>query len=71
MSISLEPDLDHEVREAAKRRGLTLSAWIAEAAAQQLRHESLRSYLDDFEREFGPFTDEELAQARRDMGYDS
>ncbi|NEE03671.1 ribbon-helix-helix protein, CopG family [Phytoactinopolyspora halotolerans] len=70
MSITLDPELDREVREAARRSGKSLSAWLSEAAAQQLRAQSLREFLDDYEREHGAFTEEELARARAEMGYE-
>jgi hypothetical protein len=70
MSISLDPELDHEVREAAARAGQSLSAWLAAAAAAQLRSQALREFLDDYEREHGAFTEEELAEAGRRLGYE-
>ena len=37
MSISLGPQLGDEVRAAAERGGVSVSAWFAEAAAARLR----------------------------------
>ncbi|WP_129668691.1 hypothetical protein [Phytoactinopolyspora endophytica] len=70
MSISLDPELDREVRDAARRSGQSLSAWLSDAAAQWLRSQSLREFVDDYEREHGPFTEEELSEARKRLGYE-
>jgi hypothetical protein len=68
VSVSFPPDLGDAIREAAKRRGRGLSAWLAEAAQSKLRSEALGDLLDDWEREHGPFTAEDLATARRQLG---
>jgi predicted DNA-binding protein len=80
MSVSLAPELDGRVREAAVRSGKTLSAWLAEAAEAKLRAEigeeeelqrkmrGLDKFLDEWEAEHGAFTEEELSQAARKLG---
>lgn len=68
MSISLDPDLDRDVRDAAKKSGESYSAWMAEAAARRLRSEGLRAFLDDYEGEHGAFSEDELAAARQRLG---
>ena len=68
MSISLSAELGDEVREAARRAGLPLSTWLAEAAAAKLRAEALASYLDEWQAEHGAFTEEELGRAEEDLG---
>ena len=45
-----------------------MSAWLSEAAANRLRNESLGAALDLWEREHGPFTEEELAAAADSLG---
>jgi len=64
MSISLDAGLGEAVREAARRSGKGLSAWLAEAAEARLRSEALKVALDEWEAEYGAFTEEELAWAR-------
>lgn len=59
----MEPELGAAVREAAQRAGLSVSAWLAGAAADRLRNELLSSALDQWETEDGPFTEEELNAA--------
>lgn len=45
LSITMEPRLAHEVRSAAKRAGVSVSAWLADAAATQLRRQVLTELL--------------------------
>jgi hypothetical protein len=68
LSISLDPDLGDAVRDAAKHKGSSLSAWLAEAAAAKLRAEALAEYLDEWEAEHGQLTADELAAAASKLG---
>lgn len=68
LSISFAPDLGDEVRAAAKRRGASLSGWLAEAAAARLRSEALAEFLDGWEAEHGELTADELARAAAELG---
>jgi hypothetical protein len=45
-----------------------VSAWLSQAAADRVRNELLRIALDRWDEEDGPPTEEELEQARRDLG---
>lgn len=67
LSISLDPDLGDSVRAAARGRGSSLSAWLADAAAAKLRAEALADYLDDWEATHGPLSAEELDAAAADL----
>lgn len=69
LSISVDPVLEDAVRVAASRNGTTISAWMAEAAAQVLRNESLRATLERWELEDGPSTDAALDRAAQELGY--
>jgi hypothetical protein len=68
LSVSFDPDLGDAVRGAARHRGSSLSAWLAEAATAKLRAEALAEYLDDWEAEHGPLTADELASAAAELG---
>jgi hypothetical protein len=68
LSISFDPDLGDAVRGAARHRGSSLSAWLAEAAAAKLRAEALADYLDEWEAERGSLTADELAAAASELG---
>lgn len=80
------PELREAVREAADEAGLSLSEWLAQAAeanlradgqarileeaAHKRRMEGLGKFLDEWQAEHGAFTEEEMARARRDLGYE-
>ncbi len=68
LSISFDPDLGDAVRSAARHRGSSLSAWLAEAAAAKLRAEALADYLEEWEARHGPLTSEEIAAAAAELG---
>lgn len=63
ISITMDPELGAAVRDAAGRANTSVSAWIAEAAADRVRRVLLGAALDTWESEDGPLTDEELAAA--------
>jgi hypothetical protein len=64
ISVSLDDDLYARVRAAAGASGV--SGWLAHAAATRLRSDALLSAADAIATETGgPYTDRELAEARR------
>jgi hypothetical protein len=67
VSISLDESVLLAAREAAKRRDMSLSAWLNGVAAEALAHEtSIEKGLQgvaEWEAESGPITAEELAKA--------
>jgi predicted transcriptional regulator len=65
LSITMDPDLGGAVREAAARSSTSVSAWLADAAADRLRNELLGAALDEWEAESTPFSDGELEAAAR------
>ena len=69
MSISMEPELGDNVRAAARRAGMSLSAWLAEAAAARLRRQALGEFLADWQAEHGDITPKELGKARAELGF--
>jgi hypothetical protein len=68
LSITLEPRLGAAVRKAAKRAGVSVSAWIAEATAARIRNLALRDALDVWDVEDGPLTAAEVEAAARTLG---
>ena len=67
-SLTMDPELGSAVREAAARSRTSVSAWIAEAAADRVRNELLGAALDRWEEEDGPFTEAELDEAAKSLG---
>jgi hypothetical protein len=63
ISAAMPPEIGAAVRAAATRRGVSVSSWLTDAAAAQLRNELLGAALDEWEAEHGPFTDDELNAA--------
>jgi hypothetical protein len=64
LSITLPAGLAENVERLARERGLAVSAWLAEAAQEAMRHEAALAAIADYEAEFGRITEAELAQAR-------
>lgn len=58
-SVSFDPKLEQALRAAALAEGTNVSAWLAEAIRQKLRHGALGSALDQILTEEG-WTREEL-----------
>jgi hypothetical protein len=66
LAISMDPKLVSRVRKAAKRsREGNVSAWLADAASAQLRHEEARLLLDKMVAEEGPISQTAIKQVRR------
>ena len=65
LSVTVGSDLGREVRAAARRRGLSVSSWVAQAIEAGLRNEYLGEALAAWEAEQGALTEEELVAADR------
>lgn len=68
LSVTMAPEIGAAVRDAAARQGMSVSTWLAVAAAQRLRSELLGAALDLWEAEDGPFSDDELNAAAAALG---
>ena len=66
--MAMEPELGAAVRDAAQRAGMSVSGWLARAAADRLRNGLLGAALDGWEAQDGPFGDEELDAAAAALG---
>jgi hypothetical protein len=60
ISISMDETLIDEVQQAAEEAGMTVSAWIAEQARDRVRLLGLAKLVDDWQKEHGSFTREEI-----------
>ena len=81
MSVTLAPELTEAIKESADRQGLSLDDWMAAAAELKFRADdeaaifeeaerkrraaALQEYLDEYQAEFGAFTEEEMAESAR------
>lgn len=81
MSVTLAPELAEAIKESAERHGLSFDDWIVAAAELKFRADDeaavfeeaehkrrmagLQEYLDEYQAEFGAFTEEEMAEVDR------
>jgi hypothetical protein len=68
VSVTLDAGVLEEAREAARLRGMSLSAWLSEAAHHAARIEDGRRAVKEWEAENGPITDEERQHVRKALG---
>jgi hypothetical protein len=62
-SVSMPPDLDAEIAAAAAQAGMSYSAWLAEVARKEFTIRAGLAAVSQFERDHGPFSADELAEA--------
>lgn len=62
-SISIPPDLDASIEEAARASGTTYSGWLAATAHKELTLRAGLAAVAAYERADGAFSDEEMAEA--------
>jgi hypothetical protein len=68
VSITIAPELDDAMRDAAERENKTISAWIGEAIGDKLkRQEDREARLREFDEWFGPIDPEIARQADEEM----
>ncbi len=63
LSVALEAEVAERAARAARVRGVSLSAWLNEAAERALKIEDGLAAVREFEAEHGAFTEAELAWA--------
>jgi hypothetical protein len=82
MSVTLAPELTEAIKESAARQGVSFDDWIVAAAELKFRADDeaaafeeaerkrqmadWREYMDEYQAEFGAFTEEEMAEAERE-----
>ncbi|BAK36397.1 hypothetical protein MLP_33830 [Microlunatus phosphovorus NM-1] len=64
LAISVESGVARQVETAAAEDGVSVSAWMTEAARRALRIRDGLAAVAEWEREHGELTDEEMAAAR-------
>lgn len=60
LSISMDESLTEVIRSAAVAEGVSVSAWLTDAAQDRIRNRSLRVALDTDEPEISALSDAEL-----------
>ena len=64
LAITVASDVHAEVVRAASEQGVSVSAWMTEAARRALRVRDGLVAVDEWEAEHGVFTESEMASAR-------
>jgi predicted transcriptional regulator len=64
LAITVDPDVHRRIVAAAAADGVSVSAWMTDAARRTLKVRDGLDAVAEWEREHGEFTDEELAGAR-------
>ena len=67
LAISMSQQIRDMVVASATADGVSVSAWITEAARRRLLIEDGLAAVREFELEHGAFTEAELAEARRQL----
>jgi hypothetical protein len=65
LAITIDPEIHRNVLAAAARDGVSVSAWMTSAAREALRRRAGLAAVALWERQHGPFTAEEMEEARR------
>lgn len=66
-SISFEEELADAVCTSAENANQALSSWLAEAARRRVKQEALMHAVEDYEREFGIISKEDVAAAMKQL----
>ena len=65
LAITVDPDVHQGVIAAASEEGISVSAWMTNAARRALLRRQGLEAVAEWEAEHGAFSDAELADARR------
>jgi hypothetical protein len=64
ISLTVDERVLAEVERSAAHAGRSLSAYVTEALARDLRRKQLQDLIDEYEAEHGAITERELARIR-------
>ena len=65
LTITVDPEVHTNIQAAAAKEGVSVSAWMTEAARDALKIRAGLEAVAEWEKEHGAFTKEELDEARR------
>ncbi len=65
LAITVDPEIHENILDAATREGVSVSAWMTEAARDALRRRAGLTGVACWEKQHGRFTPEEMDDARR------
>lgn len=67
IAITIDPDVHKNILAAAVRDGLSVSAWITNAAREALLRRAGLAAVALWEKQHGRFSEEEMDEARRSV----
>jgi hypothetical protein len=67
LAITVDPAIHESILAAAAREGVSVSAWMTDAAREALRRRAGLAAVALWEKEHGSFTAEEMEEARRSV----
>lgn len=67
LAITIDPDVHENVLAAAARDGLTVSAWMTNAAREALQRRAGLAAVAQWEKQHGRFSAKEMNEARRNV----
>jgi len=67
LAITIDPEVHDKILAAAAREGVSVSAWMTSAAREALRRRAGLTAVADWEKRHGPFSAEEMDEARRSV----
>jgi hypothetical protein len=70
LAITVDPDVHAQVLAAAERDGVSVSAWMTEAARRALLIRDGLDAVAEWEADHGKLTDDEMEEARRRVAAD-
>lgn len=65
LSISVTPDVEQSIKEAAEAAGLPVSTWLSRAAIHTAKLEAGRAAVREYEAEHGTISSTDRAKARK------
>lgn len=65
LAITVDPDIHQSILAAAARDGVSVSAWMTDAARHALRRRAGLAAVAEWEKQHGRFAAEEMNEARR------
>jgi len=65
LAITVDPDIHENILAAAARDGVSVSAWMTDAARHALQRRAGLAAVDQWEKQHGRFTTEEMKEAHR------
>lgn len=65
LAITIDPEVHENILKAAAREGLSVSAWMTIAAREALLRRAGLAAVEQWERQHGRFTADEMDEARR------